>query len=519
MQPRPYQLNTVNRCFAAWKEFRRLLAVWPTGAGKTILAALVCKRFLDMSQRVLFLAHREELLIQTIDKFSRAIGVTAELEKAESYASLDARVVVGSVQTLLTRKERWPEDHFGLVVVDEAHHALADSYQSILRHFDGHAKVLGITASPDRGDSRNLGEYFECLADEISLFDLINAGYLSRISLKALPLQIDLTKVHQSAGDFDAGELGSALEPYLDQIAAAIAQQAAFRRVLCFLPLIATSQKFVEACRGAGLNAEHVDGNSPDRKEKLQRFAAWEYDVLSNAMLLTEGYDDPGINCIVVLRPTRSRPLYAQMVGRGTRICPGKENLLLLDFLWMHERHAIVRPANLIARDDFEAEQITKMAETAGAMPADLAEQMPLDLQGLAGEATKQREEALRKRLEEQRSKKAKTISAEEFALEHNSMDIAEYQETMPWESGPVTDKQMKWLRKAHIDPTTVRGKGHASKLLGLYFDKKPLTLASPEQRKIMHRMGHPNAESATADEARKFFAGLRKPKERELSL
>jgi superfamily II DNA or RNA helicase len=517
MTPRAYQLECQAENIESFREFDRVLDVLPTGSGKTIIFSFEAERRRVMGERTLILAHRDELIDQAIAKLHAATGIHAEKEKAEHQASLQSPVVVASIQTMTRRLDKWPKDHFGLVVCDEAHHAISDSWQSVLGHFN--SQVLGVTATPDRGDQRNLGHYFETVAYELSIFDLINQGHLSRIALKAIPLQIDLTKVHSTAGDFDAAELGSALEPYLGHIAEAIREQASFRRVLAFLPLIATSQKFVQACRDAGLAAEHIDGESPDRKDLQARFKAWDFDILSNAMLLTEGYDDPGIDCVVVLRPTRSRPLYAQMVGRGTRNAPGKENLLLLDFLWMHERHAIVHPASLIARDDFDTEQITELAKAQAALPADLAAQMPLDLEGLAGEAVAQREEALRKRLEESRKKRGVALTAEEFAAQHNSLAVAEYEETMPWESTPATEKQLKWLKRAKIDLSTVRSKGHASKLLDLFFAKKPLTLASEGQRAIMRRMGHPNSEHATADEARRFFADLRKPQQKEMAI
>lgn len=523
---RPYQLEAVESTEKGFCEFNKQLGVLPTGGGKTIVFSHLAQRRQARGERTLILAHRDELVTQAIDKLRASTGLIAQKEKAESYADLAAPVVVGSIQTLCREKrlERWPKDHFSLIVCDEAHHALSDSWQRTLGHFS--AQVLGVTATPDRGDRRNLGHYFQNVCFEVPLFDLIGQGYLSRITLKSIPLKIEMSQIksefdpQSGCQDFSKAGIASALEPYLDEIAVHIREQASFRRILTFLPLIATSQKFVEACRVAGLSAEHIDGESPDRREKLARFANWDFDVLSNAMLLTEGFDDPGIDCVIVLRPTRSRPLYAQMVGRGTRIAEGKENLMLLDFLWLHQSHAIVRPAHLIARDDFEAEQITALAEEQSAgIPADLAAQMPLDLETLSGEAVAQREEALRKRLEQQKKKQAKTISAEEFAIEHNSMDVAEYQEAMPWESTPFTEKQAKWLHRAKIDTSTVRGKGHASKLLSLYFDKKPLMLASEGQRAMMKRMGFPNAEQATADQARRFFADMRKPKQEALAI
>jgi superfamily II DNA or RNA helicase len=507
VQLRPYQIQTCESVRSGWEQFGRQLAVLPTGAGKTIIAANISKHEVGSGNRVLFLAHREELLVQTLDKFQRAAQLSAELEKAEHRASLGASIVVGSVQTFSARGDRWPEDHFDLVIVDEAHHTLADSYRKVLARFDGHANVLGITASPDRGDKKNLGEYFESVAYEIGLFDLINQGYLSPITVKSVPLSIDLSGVRSVAGDFADADLGCALEPYLPAIATAIREHAAFRRTLVFLPLIATSEKFVEACRKVGLRAEHVDGYSDDRAQKLGRFARWDFDVLGNAMLLTEGYDDPGIDCVVVLRPTRSRALYSQMVGRGTRVQDDKENLLLLDFLWNHSRLSLVRPAHLIAKSDEEAEQITQLAQDT--KPG--GEQQELDLQDLANSAAAQREATLAKRLAEHKDKKAKHLSAEEFALLHHRLDTAEYEPTMRWECEPITEKQAKYLRQAGIDLATVSGKGHASKLLDIHFGSKKLTLATQAQRAFMRRNGHPSPDSATADEARKFFAGLRK--------
>lgn len=507
MNLRPYQLDTLKAIHDGWSEFQRQLVVLPTGAGKTIIAAHVAKEHVQSGQRVLFLAHREELLLQTIDKFERAAGLRCELEKAEHHAGRTCPVVVASVQTMMSRGYNWEANHFGLVIVDEAHHAAADSYRRVLDMFPK-ARVLGITATPDRGDAKNLGCVFQNIAHEVKLFDLINDGYLSPITLKSIPLEIDLNGVKSVAGDFAADDLGNRLEPLLGQIAVAIRNHASFRRVLCFLPLIATSHKFVSECRDAGLAAEHIDGESPDRREKLARFAAGEFDVLSNAMLLTEGFDDPGIDCVCVLRPTRSRPLYCQMVGRGTRIAPAKDNLLLLDFLWMHERHKLVRPSALIAHTAEEAECITSLAEEKAKTGGPVEE---LELEGLATEASQQREQALLKKLKENKGKRATVLSAEEFALQHHSMETAEFEPVMEWERQALTDKQAWVLKRAKIDLATVRGKGHASRLISLIKQDQTVQLATPGQRWAMRKAGHPNWSNATQYEALQFFAGLRR--------
>lgn len=506
MQPRPYQQTCIDSALKSFEQFNRALLVLPTGGGKTCVFSWLAQHY--QPRKTLILAHRDELIDQAIEKLHRATGIFAQKEKAEFNASLNASVVVASVQTMQRRLGKWPQDHFSLVVADEGHHAISTSWQTVLNHFTG-AKVLGVTATPDRGDKRNLGEFFETVAAEISLFDLINQGFLSRISVKSIPLQIDLAKVNQTAGDYDANALGDALAPYLRSIARAIREHASFRRTLVFLPLIATSKAFTDVCIQEGLSAAHVDGYSPDRKEILAAFAAGRFDVLCNAMLLTEGFDDPGIDCVVILRPTRSRSLYSQMVGRGTRIELGKENLLLLDFLWMHEKHALMRPAHLVAKSDEEAEVITKLSgEKAG------GGQGELDLECLANEATEARHEKLRRELEENRKKKSKFIDAAEFCLQMGDFEAAEYEPTMQWESKPVTGDQLKHLKRAKIDPDSVRGRGHAQKILHMIWRGQKLKLASSGQREIMRRRGCENWETATAYEARQFFANLRKPKE-----
>lgn len=504
MKLRDYQLKAVEAVECGFKQFGKQIAVLPTGAGKTILFAHLAKR--QLPGCTLILAHREELVDQAIDKLRAATGIVAAKEMASDHADIDAPVVVGSVQSMIRRLDKWPADAFSLVVCDEAHHAISDSWQRVLRHFDDRAKVLGVTATPDRGDKRNLGQYFENVACEVSLFDLVQQGYLSRIHYRSVPLQIDLAGVRQAAGDYRPDDLGNALEPYLDSIAAAIVEHAGFTKTLAFLPLIATSKAFVQACRAQGLEAEHIDGTDPDRAAKRQAFARGEYDLMSNAMLWTEGFDDPSIGCVVVLRPTRSRPLYSQMVGRGTRISPGKDHLLLLDFLWMHEKHNLIRPAHLIAKDEREAETITELAMERS--PAALNGE--LDLQNLHSEARAKREEKLRRDIELNRHKKGRLIDAVEFCMAMGDSDAAEYEPVMKWETQGATDKQLRFLKRNKVDPDTIQGRGHASKVIDLIMRNQTLKLASPGQRRLMQRMGFPEAERATADQARKFFAEMR---------
>lgn len=514
MNARPYQIDCIDGVEAAFREHDTALAVLPTGAGKSLIFSWLAKRLWDSQRkRTMILAHRDELIEQAIDKLHRATGIRASKEKADSYALKESPVVVGSIQSLMRtpRLNRWPADHFGMVVVDEAHHSVSASYQSILKHFDPYAKILGVTASAQRSDKKELGNYFKHLAFEVRLWDLIAQGYLSPIQIKSIPLEIDVSHVKTTAGDFDKDELGSALEPYLPKIAEALAVHAAGRRTLAFLPLIATSKKFVAACCAAGINARHIDGTSEDRKEILEDFASEKFNLLSNAMLLTEGYDDSGIDCVVVLRPTKSQPLFQQMCGRGTRIDILKTDLLIVDFLWLSSRLRLCRPANLIAASEVEAEIITRLSQESGRGD---------DLQALATTATAEREQKLAQQLAEQAAKKAEFLSADEFAARHASVSTLEQESFLSWELEPVTGLQKAKLKRFKIDSDTVRDFGHASRILETAQRTAPLQMASPKVASLMRRMsrvcraiGIYDLSQPTAADGGRFFQELKRRK------
>ena len=248
--------------------------------------------------RCLILAHRGELLDQAADKLLKATGLRCAVEKAEE-TCLGSwyRVAVGSVQSLQrpSRLARFEEDHFGCIVVDEAHHVLSDGYQRVLEHFPD-AKVLGVTATPDRGDMRNLGQYFEHLAYEYTLPRAIRDRYLCPIKAVTIPLKLDLSGVGVQGGDFKSSDIDTALDPYLYQIASEMRQYCKDRRTVVFLPLVKTSQKFRDILEQNGFRAAEVNGNSQDRAEILRDFENGRYDVLCNSMLLTEGWDCPAVD-------------------------------------------------------------------------------------------------------------------------------------------------------------------------------------------------------------------------------
>ena len=498
---RPYQQQARDRIHAEWDAgHTRTLLVLPTGTGKTIVFASVAADQVRAGDRVLILAHRGELLEQAADKLQRSTGLVSAVEKAES-TCLDSwfRVVVGSVQTLqrTARLERFPQDYFGTIIIDEAHHAITDGYRRILDYF-GSAKVLGVTATPDRGDMRNLGEVFDSLAFEYKLTDAIKEGYLCKIMAQTIPLQLDITSVTMSGGDYAVGDLGTALDPYLEQIAAEMARRCKSRKTVVFLPLIKTSQKFRDLLNTYGFRAAEVNGQSDDRRQVLADFDAGKYNVLCNSMLLTEGWDCPSVDCVVVLRPTKVRSLYSQMVGRGTRLSPGKTDLLLLDFLWMTDKHELCRPADLVCEDRAVARQMTEtLAETG----------CPEDIEQAAAQASEdvvaQREEALAKQLAEQRRKKAKLVDPLQYEMSIQAEDLAGYVPAFGWEAGPPSEQQTAALEKLGILPDAVESAGKAALLLDRLNKRRDEGLTTPKQIRCLEKYGFQHVGTWSFEAAR----------------
>ncbi|MBF1167035.1 MAG: DEAD/DEAH box helicase [[Eubacterium] sulci] len=489
MKLRDYQEEARAAIANEWeKGVKKTLLVLPTGCGKTIVFSKVVEDRVKLGERVLILAHRSELLDQASDKLAKATGIFTATEKAEqSCLNSWFRVVVGSVQTLQRPKRlaQFDKDYFDTIVVDEAHHCISDSYQRVLEHFSN-ANVLGVTATPDRGDMRNLGSYFESLAYEYTLPKAIKNGYLSPIKALTIPLELDLSAVSMQSGDFKASEVGTALDPYLEQIADEMLKYCTDKKTVVFLPLVKTSQKFRDILNEKGFKAAEVNGDSKDRAEVLDDFSKGKYNVLCNSMLLTEGWDEPSVDCIVVLRPTKVRSLYSQMVGRGTRLYPGKEDLLLLDFLWHTERHELCHPASLICENEEVAKKMTENMEIAAGTAIDIEEAE----EKAASDVVAQREEALAKQLEEMRRRKRKLVDPLQFEMSIQAEDLSTYIPSFGWEMAPPSDKQIKALEKCGILPDTIDNAGKASMILDRLSKRRDEGLTTPKQIRFLEGKG-----------------------------
>lgn len=504
MQLRPYQEEARTAVRNEWSSGNnKTLLVLPTGCGKTIVFSKIIEDCVRDGDRVLVLAHRGELLEQAADKLAKSTGLGTATEKAEQ-TSLGSwfRVVVGSVQTLQREKrlKQFPHDYFDKIIIDEAHHCISDGYQKVLEYFDT-AQVLGVTATPDRGDMKNLGSYFESLAYQYSLPKAIKEGYLSPIKALTIPIQLDLSSVGQQSGDFKASDVGTALDPYLHHIADEMVKHCMNRKTVVFLPLVKTSQKFTEILNSKGFRAAEVNGESKNRSEILEDFDKNRYNVLCNSMLLTEGWDCPSVDCIVVLRPTRVRSLYSQMVGRGTRLFPGKEELLLLDFLWHTERHELCHPAHLITDSEEVAKVMTEKIEEAGC-PVDLEEVEA----SAAEDVVAQREEALAKKLSEMKKRKRKLVDPLQFEMSIQAEDLSSYVPSFGWEMAPASEKQIKMLEKRGIFPDEIDNAGKATKLIERLEKRQAEGLTTPKQIRFLEQRGFRHVGTWKFETAKKLI-------------
>lgn len=514
MELRPYQVKAVEAVEAefAKPDIRSTLIVLATGCGKTIIFSHLAAREVMRGKRVLILAHRGELLEQAIDKLRKATGICAGMEKADVTADVDFddmpyTVVVGSVQSMSRpqRLRRFRPDEFSLIVIDECHHALSGTYRSIIQHFN-HAHFLGVTATPDRGDLQPLSEVFKTISFEYSIIQAIKDGYLSPIRAQTIPLKIDLSNVMKQAGDYQAAGLGTALDPYLRQICHEIKERCHDRKTVVFTPLIATSRKMLEIFREEGVcEVREVNGESFDRKEVLDWFSrAQKGCVLLNSMLLTEGYDEPTVDCIVVLRATKVRSLFVQMVGRGTRLSPasGKQNLLLLDFLWLTSSHDLCRPACIVSDNPDICEVITKKQEKkAGVEDMDITPELVVEAES---EFTKKTHDNLAKRLKDQAKKKGQLVDPLEYAANIGAIDLkTAIPSGLNQEDRPTMEQVDQLERFGFACPGSSSA---ATQLLTAYQTRVDNGLASPKQIRFLKSRGFKNVENWTFAQGEKLI-------------
>ena len=357
---RPYQEEAATSARETWKTDRSALVVLPTGCGKTIMALSIAAAAREKNFRVLWLAHRQELLTQPAKAFDAVwpeLAADSGIVQANRNDA-DAGTVFASIDTV--RNPSRLDEILGhgspmLVVCDEAHHSMAKSWQNVLGRIDESTEKkpyrLGLTATPERTDGKHLGKMWQ-VAYSYSMLDAIDEGYLVPINSVTEYLEgLDLSEV-AGTGDYNAEELGRALlkASVVEHTVEALNRNAKGRKVLLFTATVEQAQLTSDALTSAGWRSAWVSGetSADRRKEILSAFEAGHLDAICNCAVLTEGTDLPIADCIVVARPTRSKPLYIQMVGRGVRLAPGKDDCLVIDLAGATEEHDLIQAPVLV---------------------------------------------------------------------------------------------------------------------------------------------------------------------------
>lgn len=509
IDPRPYQQKAAAAIHREWDAGnKKTLVVMPTGTGKTIVFASIVNDQVAKGEHVLILAHREEHLQQASDKLKMVTGLETALEKAQSSAlDSDKMVVVASVQTLSkqNRLMKYPRDYFGTIIIDEAHHTAAKTYKGILEHFID-AKVLGVTATPDRSDMKSLSDIFDSLAFEYKLPDAIREGYLCKINTKTIPVEVDISKVHINAGDFSAQDLGNVLDLYLDTIADAIVRECQNRKTVIFTPLVRISKRLCNILNKRNFKTAEVNGASADRKDVLKGFDNGEYKALTNAMLLTEGWDCPTVDCIICLRPTKSRSLYAQIVGRGTRLCEGKKNLLVLDFLWLTKKHSLCHPADIFCEDPEVAQKTTDMLADAaltgsnsqenfgspelGLIEAIEEAQTELDEEKRKALCELEKQDTIQRKLKAQRQKPRGLVDPLQYIFSIEAPELNDYQPMFESERQEPSDDIIDSISCYGVKGDAIKSQGLAAAILKRLIARRASGMATPKQIRCLESFG-----------------------------
>ncbi len=338
MELKPRQQEAHDAVFAALeKGIDRQLLQLPTGVGKTCVAVHIAKKF----NRVLFLVHRQELVEQTRSTVERI-----EPDRAVGYLIQGVHdlksFTIGMIPTVYNRLDRIDPNAFDLIVIDECHRSMAKTWRLVADHFNPKLRI-GLSATPERMDGSDLSCLFSEISYAMSVGDAVREGYLCALLARQCLTSCSLAGVRTVAGDLNEGDLQAVIDvPERNAfVVSKYLEHAPGRRAICFAVSIAHAKHITEAFTAAGIAADYVAGDSPDRAEKLARFAAGEIKVLSSCMVLCEGFDSPVVDCVLLARPTKSRPLFAQMIGRGLRLHPGKSDCIVLDFTDNAGRHSL----------------------------------------------------------------------------------------------------------------------------------------------------------------------------------
>lgn len=510
------------------------LVVMPTGTGKTVVMGTTAQRW--RKGRILMIAHREELIYQAADKFSRVCGETCGVEMADDSLTEDwdkPRIVVASVQSLNSkhggrhRFEKFDPMEFGLVMTDEAHHATATTYRRIYEHFGQNPDLrhLGVTATPDRADEEALGQIFDSVAYEYQILDAINQGYLVPIEQQFVHCEaLDLSSCKSDKHDLRDGDVARVMEQeaMLHKVVIPTMEIAGSRATLVFASSVAHAQKMEELFnRYKPHSAISIDGNTDKeiRRLQLKKFGAGEYQYLCNCGVFLEGFDEPRIGVVSMARPTKSRALYAQCIGRGTRPLPGvidgldtaeerltairdsgKPAMLALDFVGNSGKHKLVSTADILGGN--ESDDVIERAEYNAKKKAEQGEKV--NMQRELELAREELEEEVRKRQEQSEAARAARNHIKAKAkFNAQRVDPFSVFDVLPprepgWHKGrKPTEGMINALRRFKVEERAIQEASfwQAKTMLDTLTKRAAQGLCTLKQANILKRYGYPTEQ------------------------
>lgn len=522
MTMRPYQNAAVEGAFKAWEENASTLIVLPTGLGKTVVFSEIVRRM--QPARSIVIAHREELIFQAAEKIERVTGVAGGIEMGENHATgffgEPPPYVVSTVQTQCSggdgggRMTKFLPEDFGLVVIDEAHHATSATYKRVIKYYrqNPNCKILGVTATPDRADEEALGQVFDSVAYEYQILQAIRSGWLVPIQQQMVTVgSMDFSNIKTTAGDLNQGELAEVMEEErnLQAVAQPSVEICGDKRAIVFAATVKQAERISEIInRYKPDTASWICGKTDkdDRRRILKDFKDGRLQFVVNVGVLTEGFDDSGVEVIVMARPTKSRALYAQMAGRGTRphdtvagLLGGcatdaercamiansvKPSCLIVDFCGNAGRHKLVSSADILGGNisDDVAETVAKKIRENGGKPVDVSEAIQQEMD-----------------LREQRRKEDAARRAE-LRIKANFL-ISNIDPFNEWDLTPVVERgwdrhrhftpkqEMVLMQRIGVDPKKIPY-GQGKQLLDEYFRRMQAGYASLKQTRCLRKWG-----------------------------
>ncbi len=534
---RPYQQIAVEATFDEWLEHDSTLLVMPTGCGKTVVFSEIIRRM--QPARALILAHRSELIAQAVKHVER-IGLAAEVEMADMWAEdhlWDQKpVVVSTVQTQIAgngggRMQRFDPNDFGLVICDEAHHFTAKSFTRVLDYYRQNPalKILGVTATPDRADEQALGQVFQSVAYDYEILDAIVDGWLVPIEQQMVTIEgLDFSAIRTTAGDLNGADLAAVMEAEknLHGIVSSTLDIIGERRTLVFAVTVKQAERYAEIFnRHKPGMADWVCGKTPkdQRHETFRKFRSGATQILVNVGVATEGYDNPAVEIIVQARPTKSRCLYSQMIGRATRPLPGlvdgletgeqrraaielseKPSMLVIDFVGNSGRHKLITTADILGG---------KVSEQAIERAVEKAKRQGTALN--MADAVQAEERKIRNEIEEQKrreaARRAKVVGKASYSARTiNPFDAFHLEPVRErgWDKNKsLSEKQAALLRRQGLDPSSM-SYAQGRQVIAELFKRWDTKLASLKQCALLQKHGYDTRE-LTLDQAKKMIDAL----------